>query len=764
MLSRLRPAASAILLLLVCSLSAAQAPATQPGPATPADLKFQLISIGPGRELYEWFGHNAIIITDTRTGQSIAYNYGVFEFDSGFLGRFIEGHMMYTQEAYDGQKLIKSYVASDRSIWIQDLNLTDQQKTRLWRILHDQNQKPYLYNYYNSNCSTKVRDALDYAVDGQLKPQLVKIETNTTYRWHSLRISAFSFPIYTSILFILGHNVDKPINAWEESFLPLRFMLYLKNVQVQEGNSTPVALVGPEQLIYRSTQPHERSVPPRWWPIFLGIGILYGAILLLLTRSSILDRRSSRPARWIFVLLSFAWCLLAAFAGCFTVYAFTTTHWSVYWNENIFQLSPLSVPLLLFAPFAIFGKRQPIRIALFFSFAALCTSVLGAILKILPGFFQVNWAIIALCLPIHLALALSMYILFRRMPPPSAAPGAAPPRQPKLHGAAMKILFASLLTLLIAGCAGPGGVRPAAKREEPSIPPPPPRTNVALNESLRQTAREQINTALASDDPVIRTHAIEAAREALASGARDQIFTALTDKEGIVRFAAAMAVGELRLEGVKPTLIKMLSDPDTNAQVGAIFALHRLGDTRFSSGLEQALKNGDPNVRATAAFALGRLGEKSAINILRPALKDRAIEVRLQAAEALWRLGDEDGLKVLVGASLSGHPAHAMVALLAMAGPSDTRVKEHVRAGLESDYLEVKLVAARALGLLGSDEAFVLARDTTHSPDIRQRYLAALALGAIARPDAQEVLAPLLKDADPDVRVAAAAAILELRA
>jgi len=104
-----------------------------------------------------------------------------------------------------------------------------------------------------------------------------------------------------------------------------------------------------------------------------------------------------------------------------------------------------------------------------------------------------------------------------------------------------------------------------------------------------------------------------------------------------------------------------------------------------------------------------------------------------------------------------------MVGLLGLAGPNDTRVKEHVRAGLESDYLEVKLVAARALGMLGSDEAYVLARDTTHSTDVRQRYLAALALGAIARSDAQDILAPLLKDSDPDVRLAAAAAILELR-
>jgi HEAT repeat protein len=739
-------------------------------------LKFQLLSIGPGKPIYEWFGHNAIVVTDTRTGQSIAYNYGVFEFDEGFLGRFLEGRMMYTQEAYDGQKLIQSYIASDRSIWIQDLNLTDRQKIRLWEILHQQNKQPYLYNYYNSNCSTKVRDALDHAVDGQLRPQLQKADTGTTYRWHSLRIAAFSFPIYTSMLFILGHNVDKPINAWEESFLPLRFMNHLKTVQVREGNSAATPLVGPEQIIYRSTQPPERSEPPRWWPIFLVTGILYGALLLVLTRASLpspgtpdfgeLSRAGEgrvRVFRWCFAILALLWSLLAAFAGCFLVYAFTTTHWSVYWNENILQMTPLSVPLVLLAPVAIFGRRRAIRPALLFSAAVLLTSILGAILQVLPGFYQVNGPIIALCLPIHLGLALSMYILFRRMPPPAGALTSAPPRKPKLTGAAMKLLCAFILTIAIAGCAGPGGVKPAARRDEPAIPPPPPRVNVPLNESLRQTASDQINTALASDDPVIRTHGIEAAREALASGARTQILKALQDKEGIVRFASAMATGELRLDGAHPILIKMINDPDPNAQIGAIFALHRLGDTRYSSGLENALKSPDPNVRATAAFALGRLGEKTAINILRIALKDRAIEVRLQAAEALWRLGDEDGLKTLVGASLSGHPAHAMVALLGLAGPQDTRIREHIRAGLESDYLEVKLVAARALGMLGSDEAFVLARDTTHSSDVRQRYLAALALGAIARPDSQDILAPLLKDTDPDVRVAAAAAILELR-
>ena len=85
-----------------------------------------------------------------------------------------------------------TYVASDRSIWIQDLNLTDTEKLRLLGILQHENQQPYLYNYYISNCSTKVRDALDHAVEGQIHPQLAKIDTlfmPTSPRWSFLSSS-----------------------------------------------------------------------------------------------------------------------------------------------------------------------------------------------------------------------------------------------------------------------------------------------------------------------------------------------------------------------------------------------------------------------------------------------------------------------------------------------------------------------------------------------------------------------------------------------
>jgi HEAT repeat protein len=49
------------------------------------------------------------------------------------------------------------------------------------------------------------------------------------------------------------------------------------------------------------------------------------------------------------------------------------------------------------------------------------------------------------------------------------------------------------------------------------------------------------------------------------------------------------------------------------------------------------------------------------------------------------------------------------------------------------------------------------------SKDLRQRYLAALALGSIGHTDAQKYLRPMLDDPDNYVRLAAATAIIQLK-
>jgi HEAT repeat protein len=281
--------------------------------------------------------------------------------------------------------------------------------------------------------------------------------------------------------------------------------------------------------------------------------------------------------------------------------------------------------------------------------------------------------------------------------------------------------------------------------------------------SVENAALRQLLNLAESRDPVLRCNAIESLQEVAPDDAVDPALAALESDDPQVRFAGCMALGTLRVADAHDRLLKLRIEEHSHiVQVGIRYALHRLGDVRYSHDLEQYAVDPNPEVRGKTAFVLGRLGEPSAIPLLRTMQHDPEESIRLEAAESLWRLGDQRGLDDLAGFAISKYADDLIISTLALAAPRDPSVIQHVRANLSADYPEVELAAARALGMLGSDEGYSLAMQYLHSSEPRQRWMAAQALGAIGRPDAKAALAPLLSDSEAQVRLAAAAAILEL--
>jgi HEAT repeat protein len=323
------------------------------------------------------------------------------------------------------------------------------------------------------------------------------------------------------------------------------------------------------------------------------------------------------------------------------------------------------------------------------------------------------------------------------------------------------------IALLLGGCAGNGDNKPAIVDRQipaPKEPPaPPPVRNERLDPALQTAARAELDAALNSDEKFVRAHAIEAAQNTLGAAAKATYLAGLTDARDSVRFTSAMAIGRLQIADAKPQLLQMVNDPNATVGVAVRYALHRLGDSTYPKDLEATARDPDWRVRANTAMVLGLLNEQTAIRVLRPMQRDAEPAVHVQVAEALWRLGDTDGLKMLVASAQSRFTDDQMIAVLALAAPKDRRVLGHLRSSLTADYPEICLVAARAMGILGSDAGYAIAAEGAKSKDPRQRLLAAQALGAIGRTDAQGLLADLLKDREStDVRLSAAQAILQL--
>uniref|UniRef100_UPI0040487F27 hypothetical protein n=1 Tax=Roseivirga sp. TaxID=1964215 RepID=UPI0040487F27 len=61
-----------------------------------------VITIGPGSELYDSFGHGALRIHDPYLNIDYAYNYGTYEsFQDGFYVKFAQGKLLYKLAVQD---------------------------------------------------------------------------------------------------------------------------------------------------------------------------------------------------------------------------------------------------------------------------------------------------------------------------------------------------------------------------------------------------------------------------------------------------------------------------------------------------------------------------------------------------------------------------------------------------------------------------------------------------------------------------------------
>jgi hypothetical protein len=117
--------------------------------------------------------------------------------------------------------------------------------------------------------------------------------------------------------------------------------------------------------------------------------------------------------RWLFGGFVAFWVLLASFGAWFLVYGWTLTdHQAVRPNENILQLSPVMLPMIVLVPLAAGRRKRRIRAAragLVLTGFMLAGSIIGFVLQVLPGLDQVNGNIIALALPANAGLAWAMW-------------------------------------------------------------------------------------------------------------------------------------------------------------------------------------------------------------------------------------------------------------------------------------------------------------------------------------------------------------------
>ena len=423
-----RIAAAALLSCAAAASLRAQAPSARAPAQTesvqggPDDLDVMLVTFGQGELVFERFGHNAIWIHEGVFGTDVMYDWGNFSFQQPhFLQRFLTGDTRYWMEAKDAGTMVDFYRRLGRTITLQRLDLTPQQKRRLRADLRRnalEENKYYRYDYFADNCSTRLRDALDRVLDGALRAATDTVRTPFTYRRESVRLTDGDRPIQTGIDIALGRPADVPLSLWQTFFIPMRLRDAVRGVTVPNGaGGARVPLVSSERTIepYPGTpRVVELATAPRLVWRLLVVGLVLAGLVAAIRVMAV----SRRGAVWGLAVVTAAWSLLCGLIGVILVLAWTATRhvfWA--WNENLLLASPLSLVLVVLLPMALLRRRSE-RAARGVSLAVVALSLVGLLLALIPG-GQENRAIVALFLPVHLAIAWSV------LRPALAAPRAA---------------------------------------------------------------------------------------------------------------------------------------------------------------------------------------------------------------------------------------------------------------------------------------------------------------------------------------------------
>jgi len=253
-----------------------------------------------------------------------------------------------------------------------------------------------------------------------------------------------------------------------------------------------------------------------------------------------------------------------------------------------------------------------------------------------------------------------------------------------------RVLFFACLVISIPGC-------------QDSSPSLSPDDRVSQPTSLEQEAFRVIQAALGDMDAQARVNAIEVISTTGRVELMPLVQPFLQDQIVSVRNAAALAVGDLQYTPAQTMLFPLLKDQDSNVIIAASYAMGRLGATQYLGVIRTAIESPDQRVRANSAFLLGKIGDRGALRLLKWAQEDKNSSdmVRLVAMEARARLGDEEVLERLWAIVLSAYADDRVFGLRAIGALGTRRARDIIATKLDDPVLEVRLVAAEQLGMLG---------------------------------------------------------------
>ena len=282
--------------------------------------KIYLLTCTPGTEVWSKYGHTGIRVCDEANKMDIVFNYGIFSLmEDGFYLKFIKGETYYQLGIESYSHFVRFYNKIGRKTYLQELNLTPEQKQQVFDALmvnYQPENRFYLYNFVFDNCATRpyyllknaLQDTIISSYQGYANQPFRPTITHYTgpYSWVDFGINT-----------VFGSKADQPMTNEQRLFLPEELMFYLSEAHLSDG--TPL-------VIHENIAPFEIDNVP--WYADCRFGIALFALLMVLI--SWWDRKRNKLSWWLDAILGLVYLVLLAiviFLTFFSVHPLVGFSW-----------------------------------------------------------------------------------------------------------------------------------------------------------------------------------------------------------------------------------------------------------------------------------------------------------------------------------------------------------------------------------------------------------------------------------------------------
>ena len=298
------------------------------------EAKLSVLTIGPGESLNDAFGHNGFRIKDNSLGIDVVYGYGEYDFDApNFYLKFAQGKLNYLISRHNFSDIVYHYSQNNRNIDEQVLNLTKEEKQKLFNFLEN-NYKPenrrYLYDFFYDNCATRIRDVAIKATDRSIDfnvPKNFEPKTFRTLIHDHVGLNTWgSFGIDIA----LGSVIDRKASVNEHMFLPKYIHDFFENATL---NST-------QNLVESSSNLYEKKATRSSSNFLLSPIIVMGLIGFIILFFTYKDYKNNTRSKWLDLIIFGTTGIIGVLI---LLLWFATDHSATAQNYNVLWAFPLNI-------------------------------------------------------------------------------------------------------------------------------------------------------------------------------------------------------------------------------------------------------------------------------------------------------------------------------------------------------------------------------------------------------------------------------------